>query len=185
MSYSKVIGGEIPDRKQGKHGFWSRLLDNGRVTTCSSLNCLQYLRYQVGGEDLHISTVTLSSLSQSFQAHDPTFYHLPQARGSPGCTSLAGGSQGYPVGYEECQVQRQKRRSHLITELRRPGAGAVPWVLHREGSRAMVKGPRALFSSFFLQGGEPTSNLSFPVSEFPFLETQYSSPQSSSLWAKS
>lgn len=84
------------------------------------------------GEDLQISTVTFSSQSQSFQAHDHLLSPSPRpgapigASGSPGSMPLFDGRRGHSVGYEECQIQRQKGRSHLITELSRPGARGLP-----------------------------------------------------------
>lgn len=121
---------ETPDKKQGKH----RFSGTWRVTIRCSRNYLgfEYLRCKVRGEDLQISTVTFSSQSQSFQAHDHLLSPSPRpgapigASGSPGSMPLFDGRRGHSVGYEECQIQRQKGRSHLITELSRPGARGLP-----------------------------------------------------------
>lgn len=89
---------KTPDKKQGKHGFSG----NWHVTMRRSLNYsgFECLRYKVRGEDLQISTVTFSSQSQSFQAHDHLLSPSPRpgapigASGSPGSMPLFGREAG-------------------------------------------------------------------------------------------
>lgn len=148
---------------------WSRLLENWYVTTRSSL--INYdsrvlpsmSQVHSEGEELQIGTATFSPKVSHF-THMTTFEHLLPDPGLPRTYPLVGRESGMPCRYEECQVHRQKRRSHLITELRWPGARAMPLGTAQGADQGRGQGawarpsPSSHLFFFFDGGAEPISN---------------------------